>query len=101
MSLFRYSDYIQASKKNKTISSKRASHGGIALGKKVKLPTQHRSPNHKCSLCTRKDAKKYFISTKDIRWLCINCVIKNQNKNTNEIPNFIAATKLKRKSEDG
>ena len=97
MSLFRYDDYLQASKKNKVISSKRASHGGIATGKKVKLPTQYRTINHKCFLCPRKDAKKYTISPKEVRWLCIRCYHKNQNKNSTEIPHFIKATKLLRK----
>ena len=70
MSLFRYSDYADASKKNKIISPRRASHGGIATSRKVTLPTQHRSPNHKCSQCERKDAKKYYLTEKECRWLC-------------------------------
>ena len=97
MSLFRYDDYFQASKKNKIISHKRASHGGIAIGKKIRLPTQYRTINHNCSLCPRKDAKKYSISPKEVRWLCISCFQKNKNKNSTEIPNFIKATKLLRK----
>lgn len=97
MSLFRYDDYFQASKKNKIVNSKRASHGGIAIGTKVKLPTQHRTINHKCSHCTRTDAKKYAISPKEVRWLCISCFQKNQNKNSIETPNFIKASKLLRK----
>ena len=95
MSLLRQSDYIQSSKKNNLISPRRASHGGIAIGKKVRLPTQCRSLNHKCSLCVRKDAKQYSISEKETRWLCIVCVARFQNKNTVEKPNFIRASKLR------
>ena len=95
MSLFRYSDYADASKKNKIISPRRASHGGIATSRKVTLPTQHRSPNHKCSQCERKDAKKYYLTEKECRWLCPICMIKNSNRNSKEIPNFVKASKLR------
>lgn len=98
MSLFRYSDYSDASKKNKVVSPRRASHGGIATSKKIRLPTQHRTPNHKCSHCNRKDAKKYYLTEKECRWLCPVCVIKNKNRDTKEKPNFVKASQLGIKS---
>ncbi|KKK80829.1 hypothetical protein LCGC14_2819560 [marine sediment metagenome] len=94
MSLFSYDDYAHASKKNNVVSPRRASHGGITTSKKVRFPTQHRSPNHKCSLCERKDAKKYYISEKEVRWLCPICVIKNKNKDSKEKVDFIRARQL-------
>ncbi len=94
MSLFRYSDYYNESKKNKTVTPRRGSHGGVVTGKKVKLPTQHRSQNHKCSHCTRTDAKKYYLTEKEIRWLCPVCVIKNKNKDLKEKVNFLKASQL-------
>lgn len=94
MSLFRKSDYAEASKKNKIVSPRRASHGGIATSKKVRYPTQHKSPNHQCSQCSRKDAKKFYISEKEVRWLCIVCVNKNKNKDTKEKVDFIKASRL-------
>jgi len=94
MSLFRKSDYQQASKKNKVVSPHRASHGGITTSKKIRLPTQHKSPNHKCSQCQRTDAKKYPLTEKEVRWLCPLCVIKNKNKDIKEIPNFVKASRL-------
>lgn len=98
MSLLKQSDYLKESKKNNIISPRRASHGGIATTTKVKLPSQHKSPNHKCSQCTRTDAKKYPISEKEVRWLCPVCVNKNKNKNSKEKPNFIKASKLRIKN---
>ncbi len=94
MSLFSYSDYYNESKKNKVVSPRRGSHGGIATGKKITLPTQHRTPNHKCSQCERKDAKKYQITEKEVRWLCIVCVKRYQNKNLKEKTNFVKASRL-------
>lgn len=94
MSLFRYSDYYDESKKNKVVSPRRGSHGGVRTGKKVKLPTNLKSINHKCSQCTRKDARKYQLTPKEYRWLCPVCVIKNNNRNSKEKPNFIKASKL-------
>lgn len=101
MSLFRKSDYQQASKKNNVVSPRRASHGGIATSKKIRLPTQNRTPNHKCAHCPRKDASKYFISAKEVRWLCPVCKIKSsRNKFTDnpnyfeERPNFLKASKM-------
>ena len=98
MSLFSYSDYTNESKKNKVVSPRRGSHGGIATGKKITLPTQYRTPNHKCSQCERKDAKKYQITEKESRWLCVVCVKRYQNKNSKEKPNFIKASQLGVKS---
>ncbi len=94
MSLLRKSDYSEASKKNNVVSPRRGSHGGIATSKKITLPTQHRTANHKCSLCTRTDAKKYYLTEKEVRWLCPVCVIKNKNKNSKEVPNFVKASRL-------
>jgi len=94
MSLFRYSDYYNESKQNKTVSHRRGTHGGIAISKKITLPTQHRSPNHQCVLCPRTDARQYSISFKETRWLCPVCIVKNKNKNTKEKPNFIKASQL-------
>ena len=94
MSLFRKSDYAEASKKNKIVSPRRASHGGIATSKKVTFPTQHRTPNHKCSQCTRTDAKKYYLTGKDVRWLCPVCVNKNKNRDSKEKVDFIKASRL-------
>jgi len=94
MSLFRQSDYSTASKKNNIVSPRRASHGGIATSKKIRLPTQYRTTKHKCSLCTRTDAIKYSISEKEVRWLCPVCVVKNARKDSKEIPHFIKASQL-------
>lgn len=101
MSLFRKSDYSQTSKKNNVVSPRRGSHGGITTSKKVTFPTQHRSPNHKCAHCTRKDASKYSISAKEVRWLCPVCKIRSsRNKFTDnsnyfeERPNFLKASKM-------
>jgi hypothetical protein len=96
MSLFRYSDYTAESKKNKVVSSRRGSHGGIATGSKIRLPTQHRSPSHPCSHCERKDAKKYYLTEKECRWLCPVCVIKNNNRNSKEKPHFVKASQLRK-----
>jgi len=94
MSLLRKSDYQKESKKNNVVSPRRGSHGGIATSKKIRLPTQHRTPNHKCSQCTRTDAKKYYLTEKEVRWLCPVCVIKNKNRDSKEIPNFVKASRL-------
>ena len=95
MSLFRQSDYAQESKKNKVVSPRRGSHGGIATSKKARLPSQYRTTKHKCSHCERTDAKKYSISEKEVRWLCPVCVIKNIHSNVKEKPNFVKASKLR------
>lgn len=94
MSLFRTSDYADESKKNKVVSPRRGTHGGISTSKKIRLPTQYKTPHHKCSHCKRTDAKKYSISEKEVRWLCPVCIIVHQNKNRKEKPNFIRASKL-------
>ena len=94
MSLLRKSDYHKESKKNNVVSPRRASHGGIATSKKITFPTQHRTPNHKCALCPRKDAKKYYLTQKEVRWLCSVCVIKNKTRDSTEIPNFVKASRL-------
>jgi len=94
MSLLRKSDYAEASKKNKVVSPRRASHGGIATSKKITLPTQHRTSNHKCALCPRTDAKKYHLTEKEVRWLCTVCVNKNKNRDSKEKTNFVKASRL-------
>lgn len=94
MSLFRYSDYGNESKKNKVVSPRRASHGGIATSKKITLPTQYRTTKHKCAHCTRTDAKKYYLTGKEVRWLCPVCVIKNKNRDSKEKTNFVKASRL-------
>lgn len=96
MSLLKPDDYIQASKKNKIVSPRRASHGGIATSKKIPLPTQYKTKKHKCSQCTRTDAKQFSISEKECRWLCPVCVIRNNNRDSKEKPNFIKASMLRR-----
>ena len=63
--------------------------------KKQKLPTKSKTSKHKCSQCQRKDACLYPVGEKEKRWLCADCVRKNQNKNANEKPNFIKANVLK------
>ena len=98
MSLFRQSDYVQASKKNNIVSPRRGSHGGITTSTKVSLPTQYKSHRHQCSQCQRKDAKKYQITQKECRWLCPVCLTQNKNKNSKEKPHFISAKKLWRQS---
>ena len=94
MVFLRYSDYYKESKKNKEVTKRRGSHGGVATGRKVTLPTQYRTLNHKCSQCTRKDAKKYHLTGKEVRWLCPVCVIKNKYRDIKEIPNFLKASRL-------
>jgi len=94
MSFLRKSDYLQESKKNKTVSPRRGSHGGIATSIRVSLPTQYKTPKHPCSQCPRKDAKKYQLTQKECRWLCPVCVVKNKNKNSQEKPHFLSARKL-------
>ena len=92
-----YSDYLQESKKNRTVSPRRGSHGGIAISKKIRLPSQYKTIKHKCSQCIRTDAKKYKISIKEVRWLCPVCVLKNKKMDLKEKPNFVSARKLWRK----
>jgi len=100
MSLFSKDDYKREhTQTNKVKNYTRSKyHGGISISKKITLPTQHRTLNHNCSQCFRKDAKKYYLTEKECRWLCIVCVIKNKNKNTKEKPNFIKASQLGIKS---
>lgn len=98
MSLLRQSDYQKESQKNKVVSPRRGSHGGIATSTRVSLPTQYKTHRHRCSHCTRRDAKKYQLTQKECRWLCPVCVIKNKNKNSEEKPHFISARKLWRQS---
>lgn len=51
MSLFRKSDYLNESKKNKVVSPRRANHGGIKTSKQVRLPTQYKSKKVFCRNC--------------------------------------------------
>jgi len=96
MSLFNQSDYISPSKKNNVVSPRRASHGGIATSKRARLPTQYRTKKHNCAHCTRTDAKQYSISEKETRWLCVECITKNANRDAKEKPNFVKASLLGR-----
>ena len=95
MSLLRQSDYQKESQKNKIVSPRRGSHGGIATSTRVSLPNQYKTHRHQCSQCTRMDAKKYFISEKEVRWLCVECVLRNNNRDTKEKPNFVKASLLR------
>lgn len=96
MSILSPDDYYKEHKKfNKTKNHTRSKyHDGIAISTKIKYPSQHKTLNHKCSQCIRTDAKKYFISEKEARWLCIMCVNKHNNKNIKENTNFVKASKL-------
>jgi len=98
LSLLRQEDYLKSSKKNNIVNPRRASHGGIATSKKVKIPTQHKSSTHKCAHCTRTDAKQYSISEKETRWLCPICVQKNINKDSKEKAHFVRASELRVKT---
>jgi Zn finger protein HypA/HybF involved in hydrogenase expression len=62
--------------------------------KKTKLPTDFRTLKHKCSQCIRNDAEKYPISENEVRWLCPNCVMKNNHRDSRERPHFVRASKL-------
>lgn len=100
MSIISPDGYYKEHKKFNKIKSHTRSkyHGGIATSTKTKYPTQHKSLNHKCSQCIRTDAKKYTISEKETRWLCIVCVNKFKNKDVKEKPNFIRASMLRREN---
>ena len=84
MSLFRYSDYYR---------KKEPVH-------KTKIPTLNKTSTHKCSLCQNTNAKKYYLTTQECRWLCTECIIKNNKRDSNEKPNFVKATKLYHKKND-
>ena len=58
--------------------------------KKVGFRKQDKTISHKCSQCTRVDAKKYRISEKEVRWLCPVHFDKFTNI-TIEKPNFLKA----------
>lgn len=65
------------------------------LLKKTRLPKANKTQRHNCSQCPRTDAKRYPISEKEVRWLCIECVIKFQNQHEKGAkPHFIKASKL-------
>jgi len=63
MSLFRYSDYYAESKKNKVVSPRRASHGGVKTSKQVRLPTQYKSKVKYCRNCYCKNKSTNVICT--------------------------------------
>lgn len=65
MSLLRESDYVQASKQNKIVNPRRASHGGIATSKKVRLATQDKSKKVFCRNCNKQNTPTAKI--------CIQC----------------------------
>jgi len=86
LSLFTPDDY-----RRENLQS-RPSNGRVS--KKTKLPTIFKTKPHNCSQCPRTDAKKYPVSGKEFRWLCPACLIKNNNRDKIEKPNFIRASKL-------
>lgn len=59
------SDYHNSSKKNNIVSPRRASHGGIATSKKIKLPTQNKSKKVFCRSCNKQNTETAKI--------CIQC----------------------------
>jgi len=71
MSLFRKSDYEKESKKNKVVSPRRASHGGIRTGTKVRLPTQCKSKPVYCRNCNKQNTESAKI--------CIQCEVTLRN----------------------
>jgi len=83
MSLFRYSDYQDQSKK------------ATVYSKKVKQPTTSKTSKHKCSQCERTDAVRYPITEKENRWLCPICIGKNNKRDDKEAVSFVKASKLK------
>ena len=58
-------DYIQSSMKNNIVSPRRASHGGIATSKKIRLPTQHKSKKVFCRNCNCQNTQSAKI--------CVQC----------------------------
>ncbi len=64
--------------------------------KKTSLPTQYRTLKKQCSQCSRKDAVKYPVSIKEVRWLCPDCIAKYLRRDDKEVPNFIKASVLNR-----
>ena len=67
------------------------------VGKRAKIPTQHKTPNLRCGQCGRKPAKRYPVSEKEVRLLCSECLARFQaGSNTGEKPNFVKASKLHR-----
>ena len=48
----------------------------------------------KCSQCPSKQANKFPISEKEVRWLCVECMNKSLNKEKKETLNYIKASKL-------
>lgn len=61
---------------------------------KTKLPTASRTKKHRCSQCQRTDAKLHYISIKEKRWLCEQCLNKNKNRDRKEKPNYTRASKM-------
>jgi len=59
------SDYLNSSKKNKTVSSRRASHGGIRTSPQIRLPTQYKSKKVFCRNCNHHNTE----SAK----MCVQC----------------------------
>lgn len=62
--------------------------------KKTRLDTASKTIKHKCSQCERKDAKKYPVSEKEVRWLCPLHIAMFERKNVQEKPNFIKGSML-------
>lgn len=82
MSLFKKSDFYHSTK-NQT-----------KYMVKTKLPTKFKTKPHKCSQCKRTNAKQYHLTEKESRWLCPDCVIKNNRRDNIEKPNFVRASQL-------
>lgn len=63
MSILTKDDYLRESKKNKVVSPRRGSHGGIKTSPKVDLPTQYKSKKVYCRNCNRQNTDSAKICT--------------------------------------
>lgn len=63
-------------------------------GTKSRLPTANRTRPHPCSQCPNKNASRYPISEKEVRWLCPVCVQKFLRRDAKEKPNFVKGSQL-------
>lgn len=66
----------------------------ITYMKKEHFRKQDKTKIHKCSQCTRKDARQYFITEKESRWLCPVHVMSYNKRDEKEKPHFIKASNL-------
>ena len=62
---------------------------------KTRLPTKTKTHPHNCSLCPNRNASRYPLNEKEVRWLCPVCVKKALRKDDKEKPNFVKASKLR------